>query len=84
MTLESVKAFFRRLRSDADLQARFQEAKCESCVVNLAQESGFVFDEDAVLEFQNGRSLDDLKAVVAGASDDGLTEDSPWPMPLFR
>ncbi len=71
MNQENLQAFLEKVRRDAAIQARFRDAKCESCVVDLAQESGFVFDEDAVAELLNGQSLDVLKAAVAGAGDGG-------------
>ena len=83
MTQDNLKAFLQKVRRDGVLQARFQGAKCESCVVDLAQESGFVVDADTVVELLGGQSLEALKAVVAGAGDDGTGEDSIWPMPLF-
>ena len=64
-----VQAFLEKVRRDAAIQARFQDAKCERCVVDLAQESGFVFDEDAVAELLNGQSLEALKAAVSAAGD---------------
>ena len=84
MSQEILQAFLEKVRRDAAIQARFQEVKCESCVVALAQESDFVFDEDAVAELLNGQSLDALKAVVAGAGADGSSEGSIWPMPRFE
>ena len=64
-----LQAFLVKVRRDAAIQARFQDAKCERCVVDLAQESGFVFDEDAFAELLNGQSLEALKAAVATAGD---------------
>lgn len=84
MSQEILQAFLEKVRGDAAIQARFQDAKCESCVVALAQESDFVFDEDAVAELLNGQSLDALKAVVAGAGADGSSEGSIWPLPRFE
>ena len=84
MTQENLKAFLQKVRCDGVLQARFQDAKCEGCVVDLAQESGFVVDADTVVEFLGDQSLEALKAVVAGVGDDGSSEDSIWSMPLFR
>lgn len=69
MNPENLQAFLQKVRCDPAIQARFQDAKCESCIVDLAQESGFSFDEDAVAEFLNGQSLDALKAAVAAAGD---------------
>ena len=69
MSHEILQAFLEKVRRDAEIQARFQDAKCERCVVDLAQESGFVFDEDAVAELLNGQSLEALKAAVAAAGD---------------
>jgi len=82
MTQENLKAFLQKVRRDGVLRARFQDAKCESCVVDLAQESGFVVDVDTVVELLGGQSLEALKAVVAGAGDHGSGEDSIWPMSL--
>ena len=84
MNREILQAFLEKVRGDAAIQARFQDAKCERCVVALAQESGFDFDEDAVAELLNGQSLDSLKGVVAGAGGDGSSEGSIWPMPRFE
>ena len=64
-----LQAFLVKVRRDAAIQARFQDVMCERCVVDLAQESGFVFDEDAVAELLNGQSLEALKAAVAAAED---------------
>ena len=64
-----VQAFLEKVRRDAAIQAQFQDAKCERCVVALAQESGFVFDEDAVAELLKCQSLEALKAAVAAAED---------------
>ena len=64
-----VQAFLEKVRRDAAIQARFQDAKCERCVVDLAQESGFILDEEAVAELLNGQSLEALKAAVATAGD---------------
>lgn len=69
MNPENLQAFLQKVRCDPAIRARFQDAKCESCIVDLAQESGFSFDEDAVAEFLNGQSLDALKAAVAAAGD---------------
>lgn len=64
-----LQAFLEKVRRDAAIQARFQDAKCERCVVDLAQESGFILDEEAVAELLNGQSLEALKAAVAAAED---------------
>lgn len=71
MNQEILQAFLQKVRSDAAIQARFQDAKCEGCIVDLAQESGFVFDEDAVAELLNGQSLEALKAAMAAPGDGG-------------
>lgn len=64
-----LQAFLEKVRRDAAIQARFQDAKCERCVVDLAQESGFILDEEAVAELLNGQSLEALKAAVAASGD---------------
>ena len=69
MSLEQLKAFLEKVKSDSSLQEKLKAAKSPEDVVGIAKEHGHEFTADKISQL----SKDELKAVNGGGSHNVAT-----------
>ena len=48
MSLEHLAEFEKRVKEDSSLQEKLKDAKCEGCVISIAEEEGLTITEEEV------------------------------------
>ena len=48
MSLEHLAEFEKRVKEDSSLQEKLRDAKCEGCVISIAEEEGLTITEEEV------------------------------------
>lgn len=66
MSEEQLKAFLEKVQSDTSLQDKLKEAKCEGCVVSIAEEAGFSISADDLKNAQSDASDEELESAAGG------------------
>ena len=66
MSEEQLKAFLEKVKTDASLQEKLKEAKCEGCVVDIAKEAGFSISAEDLKKAQSEISDEELEGAAGG------------------
>ncbi|WP_114994568.1 Nif11-like leader peptide family natural product precursor [Synechococcus sp. UW179A] len=54
MSEDQLKAFLEKVKADPELQQKIKESKCEGCIVELAEQTGFSITTDDLIDVQLG------------------------------
>ncbi len=63
MPEQQLKAFLEKVKTEKELQQKIKEAKCEGCIVEIANQAGFTISTDDLIDVELGldsQSVTDL------------------------
>ena len=54
MSEDQLKAFLEKVKADPERQQKIKESECESCIVDLAKQTGYSITIDDLIDVQLG------------------------------